>query len=106
MSKIISIQPANTAAGAYDVKLPLPYPFHIEAETGNVGRQDFWKGDPLRLMGFQVDADVQHVDVLYREFMNDPKVGEGKFAVFMRADGSMYSMTMPIMSVTPVDVNE
>jgi hypothetical protein len=103
MPKIISIQPANTETGVIDVTKARPYPYHIEAETGNVGRQDFWKGDPLRLMGFQDDANVQHVDVLYREFAADPQVSVGKFPVFMRADGSMYSMTLPVDSVTVSD---
>lgn len=100
MTKIISLQRASTPTGAADLSRPVPYPFHIEAETGNVGRQDFWKGDPLRLMGFQNDADVQRVNVLYREFAADPQIAEGKFAIFMRADGSMYTDMLPIDSVT------
>lgn len=100
MSKNISLQPANTPTGEYDVSKPLPYPFHIDAETGEVGRQDFWRGDPLRLLGFQNDADIQRVDVHFPDFAADPDVAVGKFPVFVRADGSIYSMTNPVKSAT------
>jgi len=31
--------------------LKAPYPHHLD-EKGNVGRQDFWHGDPLRVIDF------------------------------------------------------
>lgn len=100
MSKTITIQPANTPTGDYDVSEPLPYPFHIDAETGDVGRQDFWKGDPLRLIGFQSTAETQRVDVHFEDFAAYPESAVDRFPVFVRADGTIYSMTNPIRSVT------
>lgn len=100
MSKTISIQTANTETGDFDVMKPRPYPFHIDAETGEVGRQDFWKGDPFKLVGFQNDANRQTVDVFYTAFVADPQAVVGKFPVFLRADGSMYSMTVPVDTIT------
>ena len=49
-----SIQPTQdgVAFGEYDVHQSVPYPYHIDSE-GNVLRQDFWRGDPSRLIGFQ-----------------------------------------------------
>ncbi|MFS0885273.1 hypothetical protein [Aeromicrobium sp. 179-A 4D2 NHS] len=78
--------------------LSRPYPFHIE-EDGTVGRQDFWNGTPEKLVGFQNDADVQHVDVPVREFLADPDVAVGKYPVFIDADGSMWNYAAPIESI-------
>ena len=98
MSKTISIQPANTPAGEYDVSLPLPYPFHVDPETGDVGRQDFWKGDPARLLGFQ-RGNIQRVDLTVKAWAADPQQAVGMCPVFLRADGSMFNLTNPIMTV-------
>lgn len=96
----ISIQPANTVTGEYDVRKPLPYPFHIDAATGDVGRQDFWKGDPARLLGFQKSADVQHVDLWLNDWAKSPAAAVGMFPVFVSKDGGMYNYTTPISDVT------
>lgn len=94
MSK--SIQVANTATGEYDVRQPLPYPYHIDPD-GTVLRQDFWRGEPARLAGFQQHADVQHVDLLAHVWLaDDSEAPQGWFPVFIDADGGMWSHRFPV----------
>ena len=45
--RILIIQPS-----AKDVNEKLPYPYQIDMATGNVLRQDLWKGNPRALVGF------------------------------------------------------
>lgn len=98
MSTTRTIQPNQdgTPLGEYDVYKPVPYPYHIDAE-GNVLRQDFWRGDPSRLIGFQEDRDVQQVDVLAGDwFKGEPEDVIGMYPVFVTSDGQMYNDTRPI----------
>lgn len=95
----ITIQPAQTAdaAAPYDVHQPLPYPYHIE-EDGKVGRQDFWRGTPYSLIGFQ--RGRREVVVLAAEdFVRDPDKALGLCAVFLDEDGSIWADTRPITKV-------
>lgn len=95
MSK--SIQVANSEDGTYDVRKPLPYPFHIE-DDGSVARQDFWRGEPARLAGFQ-RTEEQHVDVFAADWLADDSIDvTGMFPVFIDADGGMWNHAMPVMS--------
>lgn len=99
--EIIQIQPGQPGEGMnYNVNKPLPYPWHIDPKNGNVGRQDFWKGDPLRLLGFQDTAEVQRLDMMFGAFVADPEAAVGKFPVFLKKGGGMYNITEPITSVT------
>lgn len=94
MSK--SIQVANTPTGEYDVHKPLPYPYQIDAD-GSVLRQDFWRGEPARLLGFQQDADVQQVDLLAEDWLaTEDSAPAGWHPVFMDADGGMWNHAYPV----------
>ena len=99
----ITIQPANTPSGEYNVNLPLPYPYHVDAATGDVGRQEFWKGEPAAVLGFQNDPDVQIIDLLWADAAKHPEDIVGKYVVTANADGGIYNETRPI---TSVHVNE
>lgn len=91
----ITIQPATLP------DLTRPYPWHIDTATGDVGRQEFWKGDPYRLMGFQKASDsVQRVTVFLEDFTATPDKAIDMQPVFIRADGSMYSSSHTIETVT------
>lgn len=97
----ITIQPGQPGEGLnYNVMKPLPYPWHIDAETGDVGRQEFWKGTPARLIGFQDNADVQRVNLWLDDFAADPQKAVGKYPVFVKDNGDMYNTTVPITDVT------
>lgn len=92
----VTLQPANLPSGEYDVNQPLPYPYHVEVATGMVQRQEFWKGDPFILIGFQDDADDQTIDLTWKSFSEGKGNPIGKFPVFITKDGGMYNMTTPI----------
>ena len=106
MDTIITIQPANTVSVEYDVNLPLPYPYHVNARTGDVGRQEFWRGEPVAILGFQNDADVQTMDLLWEDAAKDPDSIVGKYVVMVNANGSIFNETRPITSVTVWDGEE
>jgi hypothetical protein len=96
-TKTKTVQVANTGTGEYDVHQPLPYPFHIDAE-GNVLRQDFWRGEPSRLLGFQEKRDVQHVDLRVEDWLaTDDDAPEGWYPVFVDADGTLWNHACPVM---------
>ena len=95
-----TIQPAQTRDNAaYDPKLPLPYPWHIE-DDGAVGRQDFWHGDPARLVGFQRD-DVQRVVLTTEDWLaGDADAAVGLKPVFVDSNGDMWNDDRPVQTVT------
>lgn len=95
----LTIQLANTTTGEYDVKKPKPYPYHIDSQTFDVGRQDVWNGDPARLLGFQYTAEDQRVTLFTKEWAQDPQLALGMYPVFVKANGGIYSMTLPVESV-------
>jgi len=101
--KVISIQPSMTP----DMHRPYPYFIVAEAESDYAGfvlRQDFWKGDPYALVGFQDRFDVQTVDLHLRDFIADPSKAVGKYPVFTDANtGGFYTYTVAISDVTEFD---
>lgn len=104
----ITIQPGQPGEGmGYNVHLPLPYPFHIDADTGDCrrgrGTVDLGEapaGRPWRLLGFQVTLEQQTLDVIREEFVDDPELAVGKYPVFLDADGGFFNLTVPITHVT------
>lgn len=108
--KIISIQPAEFVDNVWVNKdgnivegKKLPYPFHVN-EDGDVKNQDFWQGDPARVVGFQNDEDVQRVDVRWSDVVADPELAVGKFPIMVGPDG-IYTYTVAIESVSVREVS-
>lgn len=97
MTRVISIQPSMTP------DMRRPYPFFIVGEgegSGLVLRQDFWKGEPYALMGFQDAFDVQHVDLHVRDFLAEPEKAVGKYPVFSDGNtGGFYAYVVAVESV-------
>lgn len=60
--KTLTIQPN----GSRNPMIRLPYPWHID-ESGKVLCQDFWKGDPERLIGFAQPDNVYEIKVCLKE---------------------------------------
>lgn len=87
----ISIQPAPTK----DDPLKLPYPYHIDSD-GNVGRQEFWRGHPAKLVGFAKRPKAGEVDVEFDDFWMVPEVSVDLYPVFENADGGMFTLLSPI----------
>lgn len=96
--KTITIQPAQRKDGT------LPYPFFLD-EKGYVGRQDFWKGSPHMLIGFNSKPingyDPKSIDV--QAFMKDPQKAVGLYPIFAHKEGKgmeWYTYKDPIESVS------
>ena len=43
-----------------------PYPLHVNSD-GTVCQQDFWRGYPSRLLGFQKDLAVPRIDLTWAD---------------------------------------
>jgi hypothetical protein len=103
---LIVLQPETVvdAVAADGTKLyRTPYPF-VVAPNGGVEGQEFWRGDPKGVVGFQRAADVQHVDLWWDDYAaGDPQDAVGMFPVMTRARGSLYTFTIAIESVTVLD---
>lgn len=106
MGPTITFQPAQPGTGMdYDPRRTLPYPFHVDAETGDCIRgrgTPSLTGEPRpwRLIGFQDDAAVQEVSVVLFEAVLDPQRAVGKFPVFLDGSGTFFNLTEPITGVT------
>ena len=77
--KIVKIHPEEKPG------LALPYPWMID-EDGIVLRQDFWKGKPYKLIGFQKEDEL-NMDLTFKEFWKCPKKAVGLFPIFMHLGG-------------------
>lgn len=78
----------------------LPYPFFIN-EDGIVGRQDFWKGSPLILIGFNPKPNNETVKKTINcvTFLKNPKRAIKMFPIFEHRDGEWFTYQDPIESV-------
>lgn len=76
-----------------------PYPFVI-AEDGDVEGQDFWKGDPAVLVGFQDRFDVKLINLFPEDWWAEPQRAVNKYPVFTRADSTIYVSQVAIAEVT------
>lgn len=95
-ARTVMIQPVQSPDG----KLPFPY---FIGEDGRIGRQDYWKGDPVVLLGFAARFDVEYVDVMFDEFWADPQSAVGKYAVLGDSAGSMSTHLSAISNVVVHD---
>ena len=89
--KIIQIQPHDVYGGH------LPYPYFID-EKGLVGRQDFWKGKPFRLIGFNGQPTTGDIDVSFNDFWQNPKIAVGMYPVFTDKKKNWFTHQLAIVS--------
>lgn len=99
MTKIITIQPGQHGEGmGYNVLKKLPYPFHIDGETGKCVRgQGVTKTFTWRLMGFQ--NRKEEIILTREQFHLTPHRAIGKYAVFYTGSG-ITALTVPITDFT------
>lgn len=90
-TNFIKLQPDYDHDGAGHI----PYPYWINPETGNVERQDVWKGEPAKLLGFAAPDDHFDVALSWHEWIENPSRGTGLLPVFMKADGGIYTLDHP-----------
>lgn len=67
----------------------LPYPFFVNEETGAVGRQEFWQGTVLRVVGFQKDLARHEIDLWWEGAVKDPQRAVGMYVVTTDSEGGM-----------------
>lgn len=65
---------------------PKPYPFFITPD-GNVERQDFWRGNPERLLGFSDLAFSDVVKVTVGKAFKKPELAVGMYPIFKDSNG-------------------
>lgn len=104
MSKIIRLRPSEivdhiTTDGQELTKLP--YPFYV-SEDGSVGNQEFWRGDPAAVIGFQRDLARHEIDVWWDTVVEDPQQAVGLYAVTRDNRGGMGVHTIAISSAEEV----
>lgn len=100
MTRTIHLNQPDTPLGEYNPRIAVPYPYHIEPD-GAVQRQDFWRGDPKVLLGFQRDRNRQVVAITTREWFEGPAAAVvGMYPVFADSEGGMFSMKLPVKSVS------
>ncbi|MGP5381969.1 hypothetical protein ACTXL8_07250 [Glutamicibacter arilaitensis] len=90
-SGLIKLQPDYN----HDGYGPIPYPFWIHPESGDVARQEFWKGSPAQLLGFTSGTDIFEVELTAAEYAQDPGRATGMFPVFVDEDSEIYTYTIP-----------
>lgn len=90
--KKIKIQPQEIDDGT------LPYPYFIDNE-GLVGRQDFWKGNPYRLLGFSKMPEAGDMELSFEYFWKIPEKAIGMYPVFADKRNNWTTQTNVIESV-------
>lgn len=101
MTKYVTVQPSAFTDGLTEdgtEMTRLPYPFHVTAD-GSILRQDFWHGDPKRVVGFAKRLDVHQVDLWWTQAWKSPQEAVGMYLVTQNADGSMHSHRTAIESM-------
>jgi hypothetical protein len=89
--RLVKLQPApfvDAISVDGHVGTKLPYPFFV-TEAGDVEGQDFWRGDPLQVVGFQRDLAVQRIDLWWVDAVKDPQKAVRMYLVTTDANGGM-----------------
>lgn len=92
----IKLQPKGKPAGA------LPYPFFID-EDGFVLRQEFWRGKPYKLLGFNDTPKAGDIKLMRKEFMFYPQAAVAMYPVFKDATDNWYTYDLPIEAVKVIN---
>src|SRR5687768_18611593 len=90
----VGIQPAMI-----EERTEMPHPFNVNRD-GTVRDQEFWGGDPYRLVGFMTSRQAHTVDVRLDDFIADPERARGGYAVFARLEASWSSRGSPSPRLT------
>lgn len=76
----------------------LPYPYFID-KNALVGRQDFWRGKPYRLLGFSCKARTGEMDIMFKDFWKNPKLALEKYPVFSDNKDNWTTLMNKIQSI-------
>lgn len=58
----------------------LPYPFHV-TEDGSIERQDFWRGDVYKVIGFTTSPERRRIDLYWPDVWMEPSKAVGMYLV-------------------------
>jgi len=75
----------------------LPYPYFIE-KGGLISRQDFWQGNPYKLLGFSKKPKAGSIDLTFKDFWKKPGECVGMFPVFSTAQDTWTTHKIAIAS--------
>ncbi len=93
--KILKIQQEEQPNGT------LPYSYFIH-KNGKVGRQDFWKGHPFKLLGFSKNPVAGDMQIILSYFIFNPKAVIGMYPVFSDKKGKWFTSKDAVESVERV----
>jgi hypothetical protein len=79
-----------------------PYPYHVDAATGRIQRQDFWQGRVFRVIGFVVDPGRMEIDLWWPDVATHPQRAVGMYVVVADDNGRWSTNVAAIMTVTSV----
>lgn len=100
--QVLRVQPAsridNLTADGQEMTQQ-PYPLFV-SEDGSVGRQDFWDGRILRVVGFMRDLAVQEVNLWWKDAWTDPQQAVGMYVVARDKDGQLFNLDTAVESIT------
>lgn len=82
----------------------LPYPLHVQAD-GTIDRQDFWRGDPFRVIGLTL-RPVPGDDLLEWREVESPDEIVGSYLVVTDVHGQWSTMTNRIGKVIDRDTGQ
>jgi len=77
----------------------LPYPYFIDSKS-KVGRQDFWKGKPLKLIAFDKNPNGRIGTLPFSAFWKNPKKAIGMYPVFEHKNKEWYTSIIPITHIS------
>lgn len=80
----------------------VPYPFHVNPNRTIMG-QDFWQGDPTRVMGFARKLDIQELDLSWMNFLHTPQLAVGMYVVTANERGEF---STHLSAVSEVEVKQ
>jgi hypothetical protein len=103
--RILRVQPAEhtdqiTADGRELTKQP--YPLFVSRD-GSVGRQDFWQGKPLCLIGFAADSAKREMTLWWPQVWDDPQQAVGMYPVVEHTGGTWFTWDSAVESITEED---
>jgi hypothetical protein len=109
VTRLLTVQPSSYTDNLWaspDGELvegtKLPYPLHVN-EAGEVQRQDFWRGDPARIIGFTTAVERRAIDLRWEDAWRDPSRAVGMYVVTADSAGRWGTWQLAIQSVEEVE---
>lgn len=81
----------------------LPYPYFID-KKGLVGRQDFWKGKPYKLLGFSFLPEAGDINIFLEDAIKNPNLVIGRYPVFADKDDNWFTQLDPVGEFSEIKV--